>query len=461
MTRTSKPVDAAYLRLSFDRNGDELGVARQRATARKVARSATLGPLVEYVDNSVSADTARKPDSGYARLLADARAGRIATLVVWDLDRLTRHPRELEDWLDLCETHGVRIITADGECDTQSANGRMFLRFKGVVARHELEHKRARMRAKHVQRAESGKPWTNTRIYGWTRDWRIKPTEADRVREAFEHILAGRSKRSLLARWAAEGVRTSQGTAWTYSTLRDLLARPLYAGLLAHNGVEVGTAQVPVIVDEDTWRSVQVLLADPARRSNNGENKLKWPLTGIARCGNCGARMISGSVGTGGKRYRSLKCSAHRHLERHAEQIEGYVIEVVLERLRRPDAAALFEVAAPDLGPLRTRAAGLRAQREALAADLSVELDFAAARDKRLRADLDEVERELAEASTASAGPLGAFAGHREPGEVWAELDVEDQRGVIDRLLEVTVLKAWGGHGFRPETVRLEWRPQV
>jgi site-specific DNA recombinase len=72
---------AIYARISSDRDGDRLGVARQLKDCERLA--AEKGWLVadRYVDDDASA-WGRRPRPEYERLLADIRAGLIDGLVV-------------------------------------------------------------------------------------------------------------------------------------------------------------------------------------------------------------------------------------------------------------------------------------------------------------------------------------------------------------------------------------------
>ncbi|WP_141753505.1 hypothetical protein ACLUU9_08325 [Rothia mucilaginosa] len=38
-------------------------------------------------------------------------------MVCYDLDRLIRQPRELEDWIDRTESRGLFLVTANGDAD--------------------------------------------------------------------------------------------------------------------------------------------------------------------------------------------------------------------------------------------------------------------------------------------------------------------------------------------------------
>src|SRR5215475_12008145 len=93
---------AVYARISSDRDGDGLGVARQMDDCARLAERKGWQVAGFYVDDDVSAWSGkRRPE--YARMLADLEAGAINGLLVYDLDRLHRQPSELETFIDLCQ----------------------------------------------------------------------------------------------------------------------------------------------------------------------------------------------------------------------------------------------------------------------------------------------------------------------------------------------------------------------
>jgi hypothetical protein len=69
----------------------------------------------------------------------------------------------------------------------------------------------------------------------------------------------------------------------------------VYAGRIAldDNGKPV-KASWPAIVDVKTWRAVQAILSDPARKTTPGTTP-KHLCSGIIHCGKCGAKMRSGA----------------------------------------------------------------------------------------------------------------------------------------------------------------------
>ena len=125
------PVRAAlYLRISLDRTGEMLAVERQREDCLKLCADRGWTVVAEYVDNSVSASDARKSRPGYDELVRAHTGGLFDALVCYDLDRLTRQPRQLEDWIDQARDNKLVIVTANGEADLSTDAGMMFARIK-------------------------------------------------------------------------------------------------------------------------------------------------------------------------------------------------------------------------------------------------------------------------------------------------------------------------------------------
>jgi site-specific DNA recombinase len=135
---------ALYLRVSLDATGEHFAVERQREDCRRIAAERGWTITQEYVDNSVSASRSATKRPAYDRMVTDFKAGHFAALICWDLDRLTRQPRQLEDWIDAAEERGLILTTANGEADLSTDGGRLFARIKASVARAEVERKSAR-----------------------------------------------------------------------------------------------------------------------------------------------------------------------------------------------------------------------------------------------------------------------------------------------------------------------------
>ncbi|GAA0659464.1 hypothetical protein GCM10010193_07920 [Kitasatospora atroaurantiaca] len=120
----------AYLRTSSDRFGLEAGVDRQQEDTEDTRRHLRWGPFAKiYKENDTSAFKKRKitRDDGtidwvvvrpqFRRLLADLAdlvGGVIDAVIFYDLDRLVRRPRDLEDLIDIVEHTQRPAVGATG-----------------------------------------------------------------------------------------------------------------------------------------------------------------------------------------------------------------------------------------------------------------------------------------------------------------------------------------------------------
>jgi len=129
-----------YLRISDDAKKDEKGVGRQETDERSWVGS--VGGIVEkvYSENDTSAykkKRLRLPDGTvvwrvvrplWQQMLADLRSGVIEGVVVYDLDRLARDPRDLEDAIEIVEHHRRPVVGLTGGFDLLTDNGRFAAR---------------------------------------------------------------------------------------------------------------------------------------------------------------------------------------------------------------------------------------------------------------------------------------------------------------------------------------------
>lgn len=122
-------------------------------------------------------------------MVADWTSGAFDAIVCWDLDRLTRQPRQLEDWIDRAEERGLALVTANGDADLSTDGGRMYARIKAAVARAEMERKSARQKAAHQQRARQGRPPKGVRPLGYDTAGDQIPVEAVAVAAIYSAFL--------------------------------------------------------------------------------------------------------------------------------------------------------------------------------------------------------------------------------------------------------------------------------
>ncbi|WP_055474753.1 recombinase family protein [Gordonia sp. HS-NH1] len=455
MTTTTSPRRAAiYTRISLDETGEGLGVARQEEDARALVATRGWEVVAVYSDNSIGAYDRRKVRPGYDALTKAYESGQFDALVCWDLDRLTRQPRQLEDWIDAAESRGLALVTLNGEADLTTDGGRTFARIKLAVARGEMERKSARQKRAALQRAQLGRPPKGRRLLGYTPTGDTIPDEAATVRRIFALFDAGESLNGIRRTLDEEGVPTRYGKPWTVTSVRNILTNARYAGRSFYHGqiIDGVRGEWEPLVSDELFDLIQARLSDPARRTRRYGIDRKHLGSGLYRCDECGNRVTTWSAGA----YRCLEACVHRS----RLQVDAYVLEVISERLRLPDAAQILAPVEDAAAPLLAEITQLR-QRQA-----SVDADYDAghidglryrAASERVRAEIDEAQRKLGAQRSGSA--LGEMLGSPDPAEAFGNASLMAQRAVIEALCDVRLRRGVRGRRtFDPDSVVIDWR---
>lgn len=452
---------AIYVRISLDVSGEGAGVTRQEEDARAIiaARGWTLAGV--YRDNSISASDSKKLRPGYEQLRRDYAAGLFEALVCYDLDRLTRQPRQLEDWIDAAEGRGLALVTTNGEADLTTDGGRMYARIKAAVARAEIERKGARHRRSLRQRAEQGKAPFGRHLLGYTHTGEIDPEGAQIARRIFTRFYAGDSLRSLASTLTAEGVQTRSGKPWNTRTIRDMLSNPRYAGRVVYQGqvLPEATATWEPLVSGEMFDVIAARLSDPARKTNRVGTHRRYLGSSLYQCTTCDAPV---KTVNGGKYF----CSGH--LIREHRHVDQFVLDVIAARLDRPDFTALLAPDQEDVQPWVAQAEKLRARLGVI----DTEYDTGIIDGRRWRSATERVHTELAQidkqlAARRGTAALGEIITAPNPADAFRQATLMSQRAVIDALCTVKLHRGQRGRMKRdedgntiidPATVDITWR---
>jgi DNA invertase Pin-like site-specific DNA recombinase len=327
-----------YARISSDREGDNLAVSRQLADCEALAERKGWSVVERYVDSDISAYSGRlRPE--YARMLDEMDAGMLDAVLVYRHDRLHRHLRELEDFIDLCSRTGTMIATVSGDIDLATPEGKLVARITGAVARNESEAMGRRIQRKHEELAAAGKAsGGGSRPYGYDADKQtVRPEEAEVIRNLARRVLAGDSLNTLAKELNERGIPTAQSRRWSPTTIRRMLMAARISGQREHHGEITAKGEWPAIISPAETQKLRAKLGDPERRTNRASRRYLLPR--MLRCGRCGNQLYSRPTSDGKRRY---VCAAGPRfggcgkLTILAQPVELFVTEAVLHRLESP-----------------------------------------------------------------------------------------------------------------------------
>ena len=129
-----------YVRVSTDeqaKEGYSIPAQLRVLNAWAVVKGAT--DVREYIDDGYSAKNLRRP--AVQRMIADAKAHLLDTVIIWRLDRFSRNLRDILVTIeDVFKANGVEFVSATENIDTSTPSGRLTLNILGSVAQNEREN---------------------------------------------------------------------------------------------------------------------------------------------------------------------------------------------------------------------------------------------------------------------------------------------------------------------------------
>ncbi len=450
-------------------------------------------------DDDRSASAYRKRErEGFEEALNLIRARVVDVVLVWEMSRASR---DLEDYVRLrsaCHEAGVHLVYKGRRFDLSRSDDRLSTGLDALLAERESNDIRDRnlrtVAANADRRRPHGRvPYGFRREYDPTTGALIRQTpysasdstqllpEATVLADAAHALLQGSTLRAICRELNARGIPTprkprretlqdnSAGvvTRWEPSTLRQLLRNPTIAGRRVHRGEDIGPADWEPIIDYGTWLRLHALFSDPARLS------VKVPrgpaprhlLSGIACCGECGARMKAATNLSRLPRAYVCRNEGCMKVTVTADRVDERIDEVLSALFDRPDfQKALAEAhrrretslaRQPDVSSLIAERESELEEVESLRASGDLTLRAYAAETKRIEDAIEQLrgQQVAAVSSPALRRLLSASTLH----DGWRSASLSDQREVVRLLLTVRINRAVvRGRRFDPGRVEVE-----
>ncbi|HQY71165.1 MAG TPA: recombinase family protein [Pseudomonadales bacterium] len=238
--------------------------AQREAGAAFVASQRAEGWIVtgdDYLDPGYSGGNMDRP--GLKRLMADIEAGRVDTVIVYKIDRLTRSLADFARLVEVFDRNGVSFVSVTQQFNTTTSMGRLTLNILLSFAQFEREVTGERIRDKIAASKAKGMWMGGVVPLGYRVDARrllVEPVEAENVRRIFTRFAECRSTTDLVRWLAAQGIASRRGTPFSKQALWKLLNNRIYLGEIVHKG-QVFRGQHEAIIDTSLWDAVQAVFA--------------------------------------------------------------------------------------------------------------------------------------------------------------------------------------------------------
>lgn len=306
---TEEGLDMEFNSLDAQREACESYIASQRHEGW------TLVPDY-YDDGGFSGGTMERP--ALKRLVQDIEQGRVDTVVVYKVDRLSRSLADFAKLIDSFDAHKVSFVSVTQQFNTTTSMGRLTLNILLSFAQFEREVIGERIRDKLAASKKKGMWMGGVTPLGYEvreRHLHIREDEAKQVRIIFDLFLMLKSVTRVARELPEHGIisrrrvsrhgREFGGTPLDKGAVYKILSNPIYIGKIRHKEA-IYEGRHEAIIDLETWEKARKILTEsPRTRSVATKRRTRAVLCGVLKCGGCMSSMTPVHTRkAGGKLYR-------------------------------------------------------------------------------------------------------------------------------------------------------------
>jgi site-specific DNA recombinase len=282
---TEEGLDQEYNSIDAQRDAGHAYIASQRAEG--------WIPIADVCDDpAYSGGTMERP--ALQRLLADIEAGKVDTVVVYKIDRLTRSLTDFSRMIEVFERHGVSFVSVTQQFNTTTSMGRLMLNILLSFAQFEREVTGERIRDKIAASKRKGLWMGGIPPLGYdVENRRLIPNakEAKTVRHIFQRFVKLGSSTRLVKElrlngvtskaWTTQEGRVREGKPIDKSLIYKILNNRVYLGEIRHRN-QWYQGEHPPIVERSLWDAAQAILdQNPRVRGNTTRARVPFLLKGL------------------------------------------------------------------------------------------------------------------------------------------------------------------------------------
>ena len=302
---------AIYARYSSTNQREESIEAQIRACQDYAKRNGLV--IVDiYTDSAKTGTNAEREE--FQRMIADSATGKFEFVIVHKLDRFSRDRYDSIAYKRKLKLNGVTIRSVlenlDGSPESlilESLLEGMAAYYSQNLAREVLKGmKENGYKCMHV----GGIPPLGYDVDKETKKYVINEEEAMIIRYIFSSYADGIGYNRIVRYLNANGYRSKRGRPFGKNSIHDLLKNIRYTGVYTFNMRQIKDSVgkrnnrpkpreeqiiieggMPAIIDKETFDRVQMLMSNGRQRGGQNRAHVVYLLSGILRCGECGATM--------------------------------------------------------------------------------------------------------------------------------------------------------------------------
>ena len=304
---------ALYCRLSRDDelNGDSNSIVHQKEILSAYAEKHGFTNTRYYVDDGYSGTNFDRP--AFQRMMADAQAGFIKTIIVKDMSRFGRDYIMVGYYTEIMlPKMDIRFIAVNDNVDSENQADNDFTPFRNIINEWYAKDTSKKIRSVLKAKGNSGKHLSVIPPFGYKKDpndkekWIIDEDAAQIVKKIFRMYLDGNTMGGIARKLTEEGIETPKLYAenrgikhykaatypeiWSRISVEYILSNYEYTKQWIQSkedwAIFEGTQEA--IIDKETFETVQKMRG--TKRAYTKFNEVNI-FSGLLYCADCGGKM--------------------------------------------------------------------------------------------------------------------------------------------------------------------------
>jgi len=284
----------------------------------------------QYNDGGFSGGTLERP--ALKELFQDIEDGKVDTVVVYKIDRLTRSLMDFSKIVELFDKKSTTFVSITQQFNTTTSMGRLTLNILLSFAQFEREVTGERIRDKKAASAKKGMWISGIAPIGYklvNKKLVIDNDYKEKVKFIFEKYLELKSVMTLKKHLAENDVKSRNEKHFSKGNLYRILQNKTYIGLISHKGSDYKGEQEGII-DKALFDRVQDLLTANRIRNKNCINSTNPSL-------------LAGKLFDDNNNYMSP-----RHSNKKGKRYRYYVSQALLQS-RKHEAGSVSKIPAGEI----------------------------------------------------------------------------------------------------------------
>lgn len=330
-----------YARYSSSNQREE-SIEGQIRECKEYAKRKNIQIINQYIDRALTGKNDNRP--AFLEMIKDSSLKTFNLVLCYKVDRFARNRFDSAIYKAKLKKNGVTVEYAKEQIP-DTPEGIILESMLEGFAEYYSANLGVNTRRGKKENALKGKLNGGVTPYGYIRkngNFEIDAEKSKIIKFIYNSYIEGISFSKII-----QDIRNIYNETFSKSGIKNILNNPVYTGLYIYNTYEGEQFKIenhhPAIIPSETFTQAEKRRAINKRSPNANKGKKKYVLSGLCRCGECGAPfIITHSYKNGEPIYYRMTCNNRKEKKsctnktRKMDLIENAVIKAIKEKILNP-----------------------------------------------------------------------------------------------------------------------------